>query len=170
LPLMATAPRHSSLTKLGQQKDGTYLSYEASTGETPANALTLKLNAKKDSTLDLNFKKLQKEIDVKMDVSGSDALVMKINDSKPGASGATITIMHDGNVKIQTSDNAKILLGGQNKEQRLVTEKFVKDIYEKHMHSNGNQGAPTGKPILPPIIDLNMDSNTAPYTFTTKAE
>jgi len=164
---------HKSLTKIGTHKregSANYFSHDSSRGKVGAETKLL-LEATDDSKLHMKFKKesVNKNIDVIYDVAGDTALTMQVNDASKSGKGAMIIILHDGTVKIQTSDNAKINLGGQGFEQPIVTKTWVDNFFAHHMHTNGNQGTPTGPPIaITP--DPRADSAAGPYTFTTLAE
>jgi hypothetical protein len=150
---------------VGKQKDGTYFEHSSKTGEVQTQEQELWIIAKNDSTARMNFKNQDKQIDVKMDVAGDEALTLAINNDK-----AIIHVMHDGNVTVETTDGVNIKLGGKGKEQYLVTKNWVDQVFKTHMHLNGNQGAPTGLLVIDNTIPSTVDSASGHFTFTTKAE
>jgi hypothetical protein len=156
-------PQHTSTTKIGTQQDGTYFQHEAKTS-TQGNTVELSVRGKDDGTFHTRLNNTNGNfVDTFADTSGDIAYTFDVN-------GKTkITINQSGDVTVNTPDGATIKLGGTGKEQQLVTKSFVEKYYSKHVHSNGNSGAPTGTPMVP-IIDLEIDSATGPFTNTTKAE
>jgi hypothetical protein len=154
-------PIHSSLTRIGKQKDGTYFQHSSQTGESQEQQVYLA--AKNDSTVKASFKNREKHIDLLLNVNEEPAATLSVNGDK-----AIVTIKHTGDVEIKTTDGAFIKLGGQGKEQQLVTKSFVEQVFVQHIHGSSN--GPTTPPISPVAIDLGVDSSTGHYTFTTKAE
>ena len=73
-------------------------------------------------------------------MDGENAVSANVNDGK-----LVITMAHDGKVTFKVDE---ILLGGEGGEQALLTKGYDKWV-ARHTHSNGNQGAPTGPPLLP---------------------
>ena len=151
--------------KLGEQSDGTFLNLHMTKGGT-VPTLQYELDANTNGKTKLSLASgTTKTTDLVLEPGGDIPVSIVVNKDK-----CMITVGADGTVTLKTTDGANILLGGQGKEQQLVTKSFVEQVYMKHMHSNGNQGAPTGTPIAPTPMDIGVDSATGHYTTTTKAE
>jgi hypothetical protein len=97
--------------------------------------------------------------------TGDTAVKLEVGPDK-----CVITIDSSGNVKIKTTDGANIFLGGQGKEQPLVTKSWVDQAFSTHIHPTTSPGAPT----MPPSPDLTRpptsDNPAGHFTYTTKAE
>lgn len=152
--------------KLGEQSDGTFLDIQMIKGGT-VPTLTYELNANTNGKTKVHMEAgaPDKSTDVLLDPGGSVPISIVVNKDK-----CEITVGADGTITLKTTDGANILLGGQGKEQQLVTKKWVEQVYKSHVHLNGNNGAPTGKILVDNTIDVGADSKTGHFTFTTKAE
>jgi hypothetical protein len=163
-PSKGAEPLHGSTTQIGTKKDGTYFNHSSKTTNNSGTTTNMLLSAKDDGTFHSHYNSTNGSyVDTLVDTVNQETVKLDINGK------AVVTIDVKGNVKIATVDGANILLGGTGKEQQLVTKSFIDKYYEKHTHSNGNQGAPTGPPMVP-VSDIGIDSSTGPLTFTTKAE
>lgn len=151
--------------KLGQQVDGTFIDVHMHKGiVTPE--LDYQLTSNVDGTTKLNLTSgTDKTTELILEPGKDTPVKLIVNKDK-----CEITIGAAGDVKIKTIDDARIMLGGQGKEQQLVTKKWVEQVFKTHVHLNGNNGAPTGKILVDNTIDVGADSQTGHFTFTTRAE
>lgn len=155
---------YKSTTRLGTQENGKYFEHVSRSGRI-GSATTLTVEADDKSIVHLNLKKATKEIDLSLDVAGDEAVTLAVGTNK-----AIIHIKHTGDITLETTPGAFINIGGELKSQQLVTKAFVDQVFKNHIHSNGNQGAPTGTPLAPTPTDLGVDSKTGHFTYTTRAE
>lgn len=159
-------PAYNLITKFGKQKDGTWLDIFSTSGAT--NPSTYALKADDKGKLQFENKvgaKTETSVALTIDPSQTNVVELKVNGDK-----ATISIDKEGNVTIKTAEAAKIKLGGTGKEQALVTEAWVTQVFKNHIHPTTGPGAPT----LPPNPDLTLpaskDNKMGHFTFTTQAE
>lgn len=169
--LEITAKQEFDITKLpkflgrilfGKQKDDTFVqlsgTYDKLISTEARIATTGKLSYVSKNKKDEN------SIKIESDPLGAP-LHLTLNKDR-----AEVLIDKDGNVTITTAPDAKIKLGGTGREQELVTKSFVEKFYNNHVHSNGNNGSPTGVPLFPTVQTAGADSASSPYTHTTLAE
>jgi len=132
---------------------------------------------------------------IKTEILGEDfATRVDINDGK-----TVINVSHDGSISITTAkslnvdvnagaaildmaetgnttltvnnDAMNINLGGKGFEQELLTKNYHDQWVANHTHSNGNNGAPTGAPLLPIVPNaLTTRGSENWHTVTTKGE
>jgi hypothetical protein len=161
-------PQHASKTLIGLQQDGTYLNHTVSNTAPDGSTTDLSLLGKNDGSFTTRLAKtggnnISTTIDASDD-TGKPGMLIDLN-------GKTqVSISKSGDVTITTPDGATIKLGGTGNEQALATKTFVEQYYANHIHSNGNQGAPTGTPMTPVLPPVSADASSNVYTFTTKAE
>ena len=156
---------YEATAKIGKQTDGTFLALESKKGITGAQ-VTHSIKANVDGSFEALIKNKIDANAVKLTIASDTPNVeLDVADGK-----AIVTIDNLGNVTIKTADGANIKLGGQGKEQQLVTKTWVEQVFANHIHPNGNQGAPTAPPNPNNTIDIGTDSASGHFTYTTKAE
>ena len=177
-------PAFTSTLKLGKQTGGKWFDMETSAGA--ANPVTY--NVTMDNTGVTQFNSAQGNNTIALTADINKGISVTLNGNKATltidptgkisitnnsdiaiTTQGTTTVNSKGNVTFKTPAGATIKLGGTGNEQRLVTKAFVNQVFKSHVHSNGNQGSPTGTPMIP-IPDPNTDSPNGPFTFTTMAE
>jgi hypothetical protein len=138
---------------------------ELSTASTSLNAEG-KFAWLEDGSLNYSSKSTGASKEIKVILGTSDPAVTF--DIGPGK--CTITIDSQGNVKFKTTDGANIFLGGQGKEQQLVTKSWVDQVYKTHIHPTTSPGSPTLVPTPDLTRPSSSDNPAGHFTFTTKAE
>jgi hypothetical protein len=164
---LQTTPNFKSKFKLGQQADGTFIDLKTEYGLV-ADPTIFQLKSNTNTKTEFTITKDKSEahsIKAIFDPHSNEVVNIIINKDK-----AQLIIDENGNITIKTIDNALIKLGGQGKEQQLVTKNWIEQIFKNHIHSNGNQGAPTGTLIGPAIVPTSVDSSSGHLTQTVRAE
>jgi len=87
---------------------------------------------------------------VRVDVEGNSDISIKGNANVTVSNDVQINAMH----MLFNAEDIKI--AGNGKEQPVVLEKFLKAYYNNHTHI-GNNGAPTGKPMIPSPLSKGDD-------------
>jgi hypothetical protein len=158
-------PEYSAVAQVGKQEDGTFLNLKSSHGITGA-AVEHVIKANIDGTLEATIKNKVDMNAVKLTISTATPKVeLDVADGK-----ALVTIDNLGNVTVKTADGANIKLGGQDKEQALVTESWVTQVFKNHIHPTSSPGAPTLIPTPDLTLPTSSDNPKGHFTYTTKAE
>lgn len=139
---IATAPQHVQKWKLGKQAGGNILEL-ASSNETAQTTVALSING----------------------TTGELKYAGKVND----ITTCELTITPSGDIKLLTSKaDAKIIIGGEGKEQPLVTKAWLDNVYAKHLHSSST--GPTTAPLPLVLPPTTADAVTNVVTHTLRAE
>ena len=140
---------------------------QAKRGEKTGSVFTRTKIGKNDETQAVISSEIwDDEKKITVDMMGEDAFNANINDGK-----IVITMSYDGAITLKIADDtAKILMGGSGVEQQLLTKSYHDKYIAQHIHLNGNNGAPTGKPMLPILPAAPIRSATNWHTQTTQAE
>lgn len=154
----------TSTLQLGKQDDGTWLNVHT-TDIDDNSTFDLNSDTTGKSVIILQGMDQTQSIITTLDPTGGTPISIVVDQNK-----ASLTVDSSGNITVFAAQGANIKIGGKGFEQPLVTKAFVEQVYAQHVHSNGNQGAPTGPPLSPPVVDPGTPSNTGPYTSTTLAE
>lgn len=151
--------------KLGEQTDGTFLNLHMTKGGTvPTLQYELDANTSGKTRLSLQSG-TDKTTEMVLEPGGDIPVSIVVNKDK-----CMITVGADGTVTLKTTDGANILLGGQGKEQQLVTKSWVDLVFKNHIHPTTSPGAPTLVPTPDLTLPSQADNVTGHFTYTTKAE
>jgi hypothetical protein len=102
-------------------------------------------------------------IDLLVDSTVNDVVKLSVGNK------AVITIGADGTTTLRLTDGAFLYLGGKDKGQRLVTEAWVNQRFDNHMHPTATPGPPS-IPLPMPAPPATGDAKTNLFTYTTLAE
>jgi hypothetical protein len=156
---------YEATAKIGKQTDGTFLALESLKGIVGAQ-VQHSIKANVDGTLEAIIKNKIDANAIKLTIESNPPNVeLNVADGK-----AIVTIDNTGNVTIKTADGANINLGGQGKEQALVTESWVTQVFKMHVHPTASPGAPTLPPNPDTTLSASSDNVAGHFTYTTKAE
>jgi hypothetical protein len=159
----SNTPQFAASAKIGKQQDNTWLDIQSV--DSPASPVTFNLKSATTGKTQITSQSQDSStsVNLTLDPAQSEVVRLVVNNDK-----AIITIDAQGNVIIKQTDGANLYLGGKDKAQRLVTEKFLDLVFWTHMHPTAAVGAPS--PPIKIAAPVTSDSPSNITSFTTFAE